>query len=87
MNATRTTICSQTLDAKRAELFSEAVKSHYWFELFMDDLPVWGFVGEVRSEGTEHEQVLIYTHKRFDVGFNGNRVRWPGYQHGVPACS
>jgi hypothetical protein len=52
------------------------VTHHYWYEFFMDDLPIWGFVGEyVDGERSETEagakpesQVFIYTHKSFEVG-------------------
>lgn len=33
-------ICSQVLDAAAVESLSRAVRNHYWFELFLDDLPV-----------------------------------------------
>ena len=33
-------VCSQVLDAAAVESLSKAVRNHYWFELFLDDLPV-----------------------------------------------
>jgi len=38
----RQTICSQVLDAAAVESLSRAVRNHYWFELYLDDLPVSG---------------------------------------------
>ena len=113
----KTTLCSDTLTQKTARQFKRAVRKHYWYEFFMDDLPIWGFVGEnVNGDGgvngddegseisTYHKkrahmgkdprsmhgvmgshsssdssddsssQTLIYTHRSFDVGYNGNRV-------------
>uniref|UniRef100_T1JG74 Transmembrane 9 superfamily member n=1 Tax=Strigamia maritima TaxID=126957 RepID=T1JG74_STRMM len=38
--------------------------------MYMDDLPIWGIVGE----GDENDGYYIWTHKRFDVGYNGNQI-------------
>lgn len=51
------------------------------YEMFLDDLPIWGFVGEVRKDkvgevgaaGAE-EKAYIYTHKTFDVSYNTDRI-------------
>jgi len=45
------------------------------YELFIDDLPVWGFVGPPPEETKDDENIYIYTHKAFDVNYNENRVR------------
>jgi transmembrane 9 superfamily protein 3 len=41
---------TQPLSAAEAELFSHAVAEHWFYQLYLDDLPVWGMVGEVLSE-------------------------------------
>lgn len=48
------------------------------YELFVDDLPVWGFVGPPPEEGKE-SQGHIWTHKSFDIDYNDNRVRPRGF--------
>ncbi len=45
------------------------------YELFMDDLPVWGFVGPPPEETKDEEHIYIYIHKSFDINYNDNRVR------------
>ena len=45
------------------------------YELFIDDLPVWGFVGPPPEETKDEEHIYIYTHKSFDINYNDNRVR------------
>jgi hypothetical protein len=45
------------------------------YELFIDDLPVWGFVGPPPEETKDEEHIYIYTHKSFDINYNENRVR------------
>ena len=127
----KTTLCVDVLTQESASIFKRAVRKHYWYEFVMDDLPIWGFVGEnvegaaedaflssaeagedasaadaasagaAATRGGRHgkaarafghdttlhdtrmsavgetrdtAQALIYTHKRFDIGFNGDRV-------------
>jgi transmembrane 9 superfamily protein 3 len=72
----KTTICSQTLSSDDAEAFKYAISRHYWYELFMDDLPIWGFVGDVKpskAAGGE-DTVELYAHKSLDISYNGDRV-------------
>ena len=35
------------LDADGAKLLAYAVSNHYWYQVFVDELPVWGMVGEI----------------------------------------
>ena len=83
-----TTLCSQVLDDEIATRFEDAVKEHYWYQLNIDDLPLWGIVGRVVPEmNRENDPVvaelmkkhtpgasLLYTHKKFSISYNGNRI-------------
>ena len=40
-------LCSQVLTKEQAALFEHAVLHHYWYQMYVDDLPVWGMVGEI----------------------------------------
>lgn len=46
VNIDREDVCDVTLDKKSADEFELAVDRQYWYELFLDDLPMWGMVGE-----------------------------------------
>jgi len=89
MDTPKTTICRDQLDQKMVRKFKRAIRHHYWYEFFMDELPVWGFVGEfidgdtgkavTASQGTvegdgHNGQVFIYTHKSFDIGYNNEQI-------------
>lgn len=63
------------LDDNQAATFKKAVKKHYWYELFMDELPVWGFVGLPPEEAKDDQHIYIYTHKSLEINYNGDRVR------------
>lgn len=58
------------LDEEKVKAFSYAVKNNYWYQMYIDDLPIWGRVGE-RGEDKKY---YIFTHKKFEIGYNGNRI-------------
>lgn len=58
------------LDEEKVKAFSYAVKNNYWYQMYIDDLPIWGRVGE-RSDDKKYS---IYTHKKFEMGYNGQRI-------------
>lgn len=45
--------------------------------MYLDDLPIWGIVGEIETkEGAEDSSDLyLWSHKKFEIGYNGNQVR------------
>ena len=45
------------------------------YEFFADELPIWGFVGPPPEQTKGDDTVYIYTHKTFDIAYNGDRVR------------
>ncbi|KAK9758162.1 hypothetical protein RND81_01G211600 [Saponaria officinalis] len=74
-NVEKTSMCELELDASKARQFKDAIENFYWFELFIDDLPLWGFVGELRSDKNgENTKHLLYTNKNFVIKYNGNQI-------------
>lgn len=71
----KTKICEKTLSDDDVADFSQAILRQYWFELFMDDLPMWGYVGEVKRAVKGPDAMLIYPHWQLDISYNGDRVR------------
>jgi len=66
----KTTYCEQALNQRDVEKMEDAIQQNYWFEFFVDDLPIWGFVGKVGEKG----QAYIFTHQKFVIGHNGDRL-------------
>lgn len=58
------------LTADKLKAFTYAVKNHYWYQMYLDDLPIWGVVGEIG----ENNEYYILTHKKFEIGFNGKQI-------------
>ncbi|XP_073025946.1 transmembrane 9 superfamily member 1-like [Primulina eburnea] len=70
----KTTICEIELDEAQATQFKDAIDRNYWFEFFMDDLPLWGYVGEFHSKRKGDNQHTLYTHKSITVKYNKNQI-------------
>lgn len=87
-NTPRTVLCSQTLDEKSTARFTLAVIQHYWYQLNVDDLPLWGIVGRMVPEINKDndpaiEQLMkeypvgtmvLYTHKKYSISYNGPHI-------------
>jgi transmembrane 9 superfamily protein 3 len=64
-----TPLCRRVLTKDEAAQFERAVVHEYWYQLFLDDLPLWGMVGE----GTKGA-AFVFTHSKLSIGYNGDRV-------------
>ncbi|XP_022966856.1 transmembrane 9 superfamily member 1-like isoform X2 [Cucurbita maxima] len=74
-NMDRTTICPLHLDEAKVKLFKNAIQRSYWLEFFIDDLPLWGFVGELPSDkNSEDEKHILYTHKNIIIKYNKDQI-------------
>mmetsp|Transcript_12930 Transcript_12930/g.24417 ORF Transcript_12930/g.24417 Transcript_12930/m.24417 type:complete len:625 (+) Transcript_12930:70-1944(+) len=45
-NKAQTTLCSMVLTAEKAQALAGMINDNYWYQLYIDDLPIWAFVGE-----------------------------------------
>ena len=77
----REKLCSVPLDAQNLERLQRAVRDDYYFQMFYDDLPLWGFLGKVErpvragvSNRASDDRLFLFTHTHFDVLYNGDRV-------------
>ncbi|CDY44834.1 BnaCnng11900D [Brassica napus] len=74
-NVDRSVICHLELDEAKVKHFKDAIENSYWFELFMDDLPLWGFVGELApGKNGENGKHVLYTHKSINVKYNKDQI-------------
>lgn len=71
----RRSICEHKLDAAMVKKFKDAIESSYFFELFMDDLPLWGFVGHFYDHRMNRDdKYVFYTHWKLGIKYNGNQI-------------
>lgn len=70
-------ICNKKLTKEEVAKFRKAVSKDYYFQMYFDDLPIWGFIGKVEREGKidpRKYKYFLYKHLRFDVLYNHDRV-------------
>jgi transmembrane 9 superfamily protein 3 len=78
-------LCTLKLTKEDAETFDHAVRHHYWYQIYIDDLPVWGMVGQMENhkEGAKEEpdneevgkiRTYIYTRKELSISRNNGRI-------------
>ncbi|GAB2257793.1 hypothetical protein Droror1_Dr00013953 [Drosera rotundifolia] len=74
-NVDKGSICELELDKAKVEQFKEAIEDSYWLEFFIDDLPLWGFVGEHRPEkSSDKGRHVLYTHKSILIKYNMDQI-------------
>lgn len=57
------------LNEEMVKEFTNAVMNNYWFQMFIDGIPIWGKVGDMNDD-----KYHIYTHKKFEIGYNGQQI-------------
>lgn len=68
-NVQKAEYCAVELNDDKYRAFVYAVKNHYWYQMYIDDLPIWGVVGDMKDNN-----YYIWTHKKFEVGYNGKQI-------------
>ena len=69
-----TPYCEVELNDEKLKAFTYAVKNHYWYQMYLDDLPIWGVVGEITQDASNAYEYFIFTHKKFEIGYNGKQI-------------
>jgi len=75
-NQGKSSLCTMTIDFEQSLALVKSIEEKYWYQMYVDDLPLWGMVGDMLGE-SEHDMELkphIYTHKSFSFAYNDNRV-------------
>lgn len=73
-------LCEEYLSAEDIKEFKDAIEADYFFEMLIDDLPMWGYLGEVVHEefllgkSIQGARVYLYPHLHFSIGFNNDQA-------------
>jgi len=72
-------LCEQSFSQSELQMFTKAIENDYYFEMFIEDLPMWGYVGEVEGEDVllghlETGRRYLYPHLHFSIGYNEDQV-------------
>ncbi|KAI8592045.1 hypothetical protein BDZ88DRAFT_409424 [Geranomyces variabilis] len=74
-------ICTKELVESELEEFRHAIKNNYYYQMFVDGLPLGAFVGEIRDT-----ELLLYTHKSFVISYNRDQIIHVNMTSGNPVA-
>ncbi|KAJ6290877.1 hypothetical protein OIU76_027824 [Salix suchowensis] len=69
--------CKKRLTKEQVAQFREVVSKDYYFQMYYDDLPIWGFLGKVDKEGKNDPseyKYYLFKHLHFTIFYNKDRV-------------
>jgi len=70
-------LCEKVLTAADLAKFRTAVSDDYYFQMYYDDLPIWGFLGKIEKimqAGSQELRYYLFTHVHFDIFYNADHV-------------
>ena len=72
-------ICTADYNKEDLSKLATAIEEDWYYEMFVDDLPMWGYVGEHEAEDfllghTDRSKHYLYTHLHFTVGYNSDKI-------------
>ena len=72
-------LCEQQFSREDLQRFAHAIEDDFYFEMFVDDLPMWGYIGEVEGEDLllgdlEKARRYLYPHLHFQIGYNSDQL-------------
>ena len=70
-------ICRKRLTRKEVARFRAAILKDYFFQMYYDDLPIWGFLGRfesVEQDDTTGAKVYLFKHIHFEILYNKDRI-------------
>lgn len=75
-------LCEHTLKEDDLVKFKYAIANSYYFEMYVEDLPMSGFIGDILDEdivaqdimGTGEGKTYLFPHLQFTFGVNKNKI-------------
>ena len=72
-------LCKTSLNKDDLDKFKKAIQNNYFFEMFVEDLPMWGYIGDTPEEDIISEvegsgKTYLFPHLHFYIGHNKNRI-------------
>ena len=72
-------LCHKELSVDDVLAFKDAIHNDWFFEMFVEDLPMWGYIGEVVKEDfiigeVEGSSTFLFTHLNFKFGTNNGNI-------------
>ena len=74
-------LCKKHLKPKDVEKLKDVIHNNYFFEMFVEDLPMWGYIGDIIDEDLivgelvdTGSKTYLFTHLNFIIGHNHNQI-------------
>jgi len=72
-------LCEKKLSPSDLKTLKDAIHNDYFFEMFVEDLPMWGYLGDIEKEDvivgeTTESKTYLFTHLHFLIGHNHNQI-------------
>jgi len=72
-------LCKMDLSESDLTKFKEAIHNNYFFEMFVEDLPMWGYIGDFSDEDfiigeVSGSKTYLFPHLHFLFGYNGDQI-------------
>lgn len=72
-------LCNKDLDKAELNKFKEAIHNSYFFEMFVEDLPMWGYIGDFLDEDiilgeVDGSKTFLFPHLHFSFGYNNDQI-------------
>mmetsp|Transcript_4286 Transcript_4286/g.6425 ORF Transcript_4286/g.6425 Transcript_4286/m.6425 type:complete len:646 (-) Transcript_4286:351-2288(-) len=72
-------LCSVTLGEEELTSFKDAIHQSFFFEMFVEDLPMWGYIGDIADEDyiigeVEGSKTFLFSHLHFRIGINDGKI-------------
>lgn len=78
VNKSNVVLCHKKLSRDEVANFRNAIINDFYFQMYYDDLPFWGFIGKVEDENWtldgKRPMYFLFNHVQFDVLYNDNQV-------------
>jgi hypothetical protein len=73
VNVEMATLCEMKFSQSEKKQFSHAIDDDYYFEFVVDKLPMWGFVGEIKTKNAT-ELRYLFAHLHFQFGYHEDQI-------------
>jgi len=72
-------LCKVTFERPELMKLKHSIHNNYFFEMFVEDLPMWGYIGDVTDEDmllgeVAGSKTYLFPHLHFKLGYNNNQI-------------
>ncbi|GBG81952.1 hypothetical protein CBR_g34135 [Chara braunii] len=66
-------LCNRRLSVEEVQKFRDAIQNDYYFQMYYDDLPLWGYIGK-KGGDTKEVRYHLFTSLHFEILYNEDQV-------------